>query len=135
MGAFIHRVRCLGRIGAVAVAAGCGSIAYALPLTTSGHVTSGGDVGHGVGSASPVVVYGAHAAGSVGLSVDSTMRNSAANMGLKGGTNDRVTVTDAATDATLATAAPVSEPGIFGLMVAGLFGVGAIVHRRLRRDS
>jgi hypothetical protein len=35
----------------------------------------------------------------------------------------------------MTTAAPASEPGTLGLIVAGLFGIGAIVQRRLRRDD
>jgi hypothetical protein len=135
MSTFIDRVRCLGRIGVVAIAAGCGSIAYALPLASSGHGMGGGDVRHGMGTAAPALAYGSYAAGSVGLSVGGTMRNGTADMRLKSGPDGGVTVTDEASDETLATGAPASEPGTLGLMLAGLIGVGAIVHRRLRRDD
>jgi hypothetical protein len=135
MSAFIRRAQCLGRIGAVAVAAGVSSIAYALPLASGSHGLSSSDLRHEEGRTSPAAAHVSQAAASVDQPTSGTIRSDAAGRSLIVRANDGTTVTDAANDATMVTAAPASEPGTLGLIVAGLFGIGAIVQRRMRRDD
>jgi hypothetical protein len=137
MSTFIRRAQCLGRIGAVAVACGVSSIAYALPLASGSHGLSSSDVRHQEDSTSPAAAHVSQAAASLDQPTSGTIRSDAVGRSLIVRANDgtTVTVTDAANDATMTTAASPAEPGTLGLIVAGLFGIAAIVQRRLRRDD